>query len=115
MVALAALENGYNPSNYVFCNGSYQLGKRTFHCWKEGGHGSLNLVDAIMHSCNTYFFTIANQIGYEKIVAMAKKFGYAEKFDISLSGAKAGLVPNEEWKQKVESSPENSSWKDVGF
>lgn len=105
MVALAALENGYNPSNYVFCNGSYQLGKRTFHCWKEGGHGSLNLVDAIMHSCNTYFFTIANQIGYEKIVAMAKKFGYAEKFDISLSGAKAGLVPTEEWKQKVFKQP----------
>ena len=105
MVALAALENGYNPDNYVFCNGSYQLGKRTFHCWKEGGHGSLNLTDAIMHSCNTYFFTLANQIGYEKIVAMAKKFGYAEKFDISLSGVKAGLLPNEDWKQKVFKEP----------
>ena len=105
MVALAALENGYNPNNYVFCNGSYQLGKRTFHCWKEGGHGSLNLVDAIMHSCNTYFFTIANQIGYEKIIAMAKKFGYAEKFDISLSGVKAGLLPTEDWKQKVFKQP----------
>ena len=105
MVALAALENGYNPNNYVFCNGSYQLGKRTFHCWKEGGHGSLNLVDAIMHSCNTYFFTIANQIGYEKIIEMAKKFGYAEKFDISLSGVKAGLLPTEDWKQKVFKEP----------
>ena len=105
MVALAALENGYNPDNYVFCNGSYQLGKRTFHCWKEGGHGSLNLTDAIMHSCNTYFFTLANQIGYEKIVAMAKKFGYGEKFDISLSGVKAGLLPNEDWKQKVFKQP----------
>ncbi len=105
MVALAALENGHNPDNYVFCNGSYQLGKRTFHCWKEGGHGSLNLTDAIMHSCNTYFFTLANQIGYEKIVAMAKKFGYGEKFDISLSGVKAGLLPNEDWKQKVFKEP----------
>ena len=105
MVALAALENGYNPNNYVFCNGSYQLGKRTFHCWKEGGHGSLNLTDAIMHSCNTYFFTIANQIGYEKIIEMAKKFGYAEKFDISLSGVKAGLLPTEDWKQKVFKEP----------
>ncbi len=105
MVALAALENGYNPNNHVFCNGSYQLGKRTFHCWKEEGHGSLNLIDAIMHSCNTYFFTIASQIGYEKIVAMAKNFGYAEKFDISLSGVKSGLVPTEEWKKKVFKQP----------
>jgi len=105
MVALAALENGYNPHNRVFCNGSYQLGKRTFHCWKEEGHGSLDLTDAIMHSCNTYFFTLANQMNYDKIANVAKRFGYGEKFDISLSGIKSGLVPNEEWKMKAFKQP----------
>ena len=105
MVALAALEAGVNRNARVFCNGGYQLGKRTFHCWKEGGHGSVDMVEGIMHSCNTYFFTIANQIGAEKFCDMAKKFGYGEKFDISLHGAKAGNVPSDEWKRKVFKQP----------
>ena len=105
MVALAALENNYNPNNRVYCGGSYQMGKRSFHCWKEGGHGSLDLSGAIMNSCNTYFFTIANQMGYEKFTEMAKRFGYGEKLDISLHGAVAGNVPSDEWKRKVFKQP----------
>ena len=105
MVALSALESGYNPASRVYCNGKYQLGKRTFHCWEEKGHGSLDLVGAIMHSCNTYFYTLANQFGHEKFTEMAKRFGFGEKFDISLYGAKAGMVPSEEWKQKVFNQP----------
>jgi penicillin-binding protein 2 len=81
------------------------MGKRTFHCWKEGGHGSLDLVSAIMHSCNTYFITVANQIGHKKILEMAKRFGYGEKPDISIHGAKSGLLPSDEWKQKVFNQP----------
>lgn len=105
MVAMAALENKFNPHTRVYCNGSYQLGRRSFHCWKEGGHGSLDMTDAIMHSCNTYFFTVANQIGYEPFTEMAKRFGYGEKPDISLFGAVAGNVPSDEWKRKVFKQP----------
>jgi penicillin-binding protein 2 len=105
MVALAALENGFNPHTRVYCSGSYQFGKRAFHCWKEEGHGSLDLLGGIMNSCNTYFFTAANQIGYEKFTEMARRFGYGEKFDISLYGAKSGNVPSDEWKRKVFKQP----------
>lgn len=105
MVALAGLESGFNPNTKVFCNGSYQFGKRAFHCWKEEGHGSLDLMGGIMHSCNTYFFTLANQIGYEKFTEMAKRFGYGEKIDISLYGGKVGSVPSDEWKRKVLKQP----------
>jgi penicillin-binding protein 2 len=105
MVAIAALESGFNPANRIYCNGTYQLGKRTFHCWQEKGHGSLDLVGAIMHSCNTYFYTIANQIGYEKFTEISRRFGFGEKFDISLYGAKAGTVPSDEWKRKVFNQP----------
>ncbi|NBV07050.1 MAG: penicillin-binding protein 2 [Proteobacteria bacterium] len=105
MVALAGLENGVNPHTKVFCNGHYQSGKRAFHCWKEGGHGSMDLSDAIKNSCNVYFFTIGTQIGAEKFTEMARKFGYGEKFDISLYGAKAGSVPSDEWKRKVFKTP----------
>lgn len=105
MVALAALESGFNPATKVHCNGSYRLGRRAFHCWKEGGHGTLDLMGGIMNSCNTYFFTVATQIGYEKFTEMAKRFGYGEKLDISLYGSKAGVVPDDEWKRRVLKQP----------
>jgi len=105
MVALAALEAGVNPHNRVFCNGHYQFGRRAFHCWKDGGHGSMDLVDAIKNSCNVYFFTVGNQIGAEKFAEMARKFGYGEKFDISLYGAKAGTVPSDAWKRQLFKTP----------
>jgi penicillin-binding protein 2 len=101
MVALAGLEAGFNPATKVHCNGSYRMGRRVFHCWKDGGHGTLDLMNGIMHSCNVYFFTLANQIGYEKFTEMARRFGYGEKMDISLHGSKSGNVPSDEWKRKV--------------
>lgn len=105
MVAMGGLEAGFNPATRVHCNGVYHLGKRAFHCWKEGGHGTLDLVGGIMNSCNVYFYTLANQIGYEKFTEMARRFGYGEKPDISLYGAKSGLVPSAEWKMKAFNQP----------
>lgn len=101
MVALAALEAGIDPKEKVRCDGHYTLGKRDFHCWKKEGHGVLNMSEAIMHSCNTYFFEMGNRIGIDKFAEMAHRFGYGKKFDIHLSGEKAGTVPSDEWKRKV--------------
>jgi len=105
MVAAAALEAGANPLQRVTCNGTYTFGKRVFHCWEKKGHGSLNLSDAIMHSCNVYFFTLATKIGYEKISQMAQRFGYGQKVDISLYGSKSGFVPTDEWQRKYFKRP----------
>ena len=105
MTALAGLQNGINPANRVYCNGSYHLGRSTFRCWKEEGHGSVDMSDAIKHSCNVYFFTIANMIGGENVTNMAKRFGYGDYFDISLHGVKSGTVPSDEWKRKTFNQP----------
>lgn len=105
MVALAALETGFNPATRFYCNGSYQLGKRTFHCWQEKGHGSQDLVGAIKHSCNVYFYNLASQIGHERFNDVARRFGFGEKFDISLYGSKSGLLPSDEWKKKTFNQP----------
>ncbi|MES2676795.1 MAG: penicillin-binding protein 2 [Pseudomonadota bacterium] len=105
MVVIAALESGVNPLNKVYCNGSYQLGRRTFHCWEKKGHGAMDMSDAIKHSCNTYFFDTSNKIGIEKITDVAKRFGYGEYFDVSLFGVKSGNVPSDEWKRKVFKQP----------
>lgn len=100
MVAIAALESGFNPNTRYFCPGHYQQGRRKFHCWKEEGHGSCNMVEAIMQSCNVYFFNLANQVNIEKIAEVAKRFGYGEKLDISIHGSKSGNVPTPAWKEK---------------
>lgn len=99
MVALAALKAGITPSTVVNCPGYVLLGNRKFHCWKEGGHGSLNMTQAIMHSCNSYFYTIARRIGVENFATMAQLFGLGAKSTIELPGEKAGVIPTIRWKK----------------
>ena len=101
MVALAALEEGINPKEKIRCNGYYKLGKRISHCWKEGGHGSLDMSGAIKHSCNVYFYAISQKFGYEKFMEMSRRFGYGDKIDINLQGVNSGNIPSDEWKRKI--------------
>jgi penicillin-binding protein 2 len=101
MAAIAALENNFNPNKKILCKGSFQLGTRTFRCWEEEGHGWVNMSDAIKHSCNTYFFNLANQIGIDNIARVARKFGYGQQFDISIFGVQNGLVPSRSWKKRI--------------
>jgi penicillin-binding protein 2 len=100
IVALAALKDGIDPKEQFYCPGSYQLGRRRFHCWKKQGHGNVNLEQAIMHSCNTYFYNISKKLGVDKIAAMAHEFGLGKAIDIGLPDERSGLIPTSEWKQK---------------
>lgn len=98
IVALAALGQGVNPEQSVYCPGHVDLGNHRFHCWKEEGHGHMTMQQAIAHSCNSYFYTISKRIGVEPIAAMAKRFGLGDKLDIILEDQQPGLVPTKEWK-----------------
>lgn len=101
VVGMAALEaNIIKPWNTVFCPGHYTLGNHTFNCWKAGGHGYMNYEQAIAQSCDTYFYTVANELGIRKYAAMAHRFGLGEDFDIGLPGERTGLIPTPEWKLK---------------
>jgi len=77
-------------TNYV-CNGFIHVGRRKMKCWawRSGGHGDINLRQALMHSCNVYMFKMAQQVGYQPIHDMAKDFGI---------GQFAGLFPDLEAK-----------------
>ena len=80
MVALAALEKGLNPEDLFNCKGKFRLGNRTFHCWKDSGHGLVNLTNAIKTSCNVYFFNIAKQIpGKEEFYETIRYYNYKIK------------------------------------
>ncbi len=86
-VAAAALDNGYDITLPYTCSGSMTLGGRAFRCHNAAGHGKLTLPTAIAYSCNTYFYNLGLQIGYNAILQMANRFGFGR--DISIGG---GLV-----------------------
>ena len=99
LVALAALKSDViGRYDGVSCLGSTRLGNQTFHCWKRGGHGVMNMRNALKHSCDVYFYEIAQRLGIDKIEAMAKRFGLGKEFDFGIPGEKSGLVPSKGWK-----------------
>ncbi len=98
MVALAALHDGIDPETTVYCPGYVTMGSRKFHCWKSGGHGNVNMTQAIMHSCNSYFYTMGRKIGVDSFATMARHFGLGERTGVELPGEKKGLIPTRRWK-----------------
>ena len=101
IVALAALEAGViKPETRTYCAGKMFLGNHAFHCWKKEGHGHLNVVEALQHSCDIFFYETAQKLGIEKIADMARRFGLGSKINVGLENEKAGLIPDKEWKLK---------------
>lgn len=100
VVSLAALKEGVDPTQKIFCPGYMDLGRTRFRCWKEGGHGWMDMPRAIMHSCNTFFYHTSKRLGLEPIENMARYFGLGKETGLMLSAEKPGLVPSEKWKKK---------------
>ena len=101
-VALAAIEAGIATPDYrVTCTGVYNFGGNAFHCWKKGGHGTLDVQGALQHSCNVFFAETARRLGIDKIEEMARRLGLGAPTGIELPGERTGLIPSREWKQKT--------------
>ena len=99
VTALAGLEEGViKPDTSVFCPGNFKLGSGRYRCWKKSGHGSMNLHDALVQSCDVYFYTIGHQLGIDTIAKYAKRFGLGRSTRLGLSREKKGLVPTTQWK-----------------
>lgn len=106
IVALAGLESGaIKPETRFFCAGKMFLGSHPFHCWKHSGHGYLDVVQALQHSCDIFFYETAQKVGIEKIADMARRLGLGEKIGIGLDNEKAGLIPDKAWKQRRYKEP----------
>jgi penicillin-binding protein 2 len=99
MTAMAALEAGVDPSYSVFCPGFFNLGNLSFHCWWRGGHGTLDMLGGIKHSCDVYFYDLARKVGIDTLAGMARRFGLGQPTGIDLPGEKAGLIPDTAWKK----------------
>ncbi|NQZ14833.1 MAG: penicillin-binding protein 2 [Alphaproteobacteria bacterium] len=99
ITGLAALETKLaTPSTTVYCSGSYEYGKDTFHCWKRSGHKYVTLEKALMKSCDTYFYKLSTEIGIDRLAETARRFGLGDDFDFDLSAARKGNVPDKDWK-----------------
>ncbi len=97
VVALAALESGVISAHQtIHCPGHMNLGNHRFHCWtwKTGGHGHMDVVQAIVRSCDVYFYNIILKVGYKPIAEMAKKLGWGQPTGIELTGEALCPFPN---------------------
>lgn len=99
VVALAALELNISPAIRATCYGHIQLGNQKFHCWKKGGHGSVDMIESIKGSCDIYFYELAKKVGVDRIAAMSRRLGLGSSLDLDIPGERAGLIPTKAWKQ----------------
>lgn len=99
-VALAALDAHCIEPDKTFtpCTGKYRLGNRVFGCWKK--HGSLDLREAIINSCNIYFYQLGRTIGIDILWTRAAQFGFGQKTGITLPNEKTGCLPDRQWLEK---------------
>ncbi len=99
VVALAGLEaKAIAPTDRINCPGYLDLGDTRFHCWRKGGHGTLDLRGGLKNSCDVFFYEVARRTGIDHIAAMANRFGLGVPLAIELPGARKGLVPTREWR-----------------
>ncbi len=106
-MAVAALETKtMTPSSTVYCTGGYQFGRRLYRDWKAGGHGAVDLHNALVHSCDVYFYTVGQRMGIDTIAEYGKEFGLGQGTGVELPSERPGIMPSTEWKQKAK----NEAW-----
>ncbi|MFN4226573.1 MAG: penicillin-binding protein 2 [Candidatus Ratteibacteria bacterium] len=92
---IAALETGtIREYDRIECTGKIEVGNRIFNCWKEEGHGWVDINLALPFSCNVFFGTIGMKVGVAQIIEYAKKFELGKKTGIDLPGEASGYIPS---------------------
>jgi penicillin-binding protein 2 len=99
ITAIAGLEEGViTEHTRLFCPGYYRYGNRTFRCWKRGGHGFMNVTDALAQSCDVFFYQVGEKLGVDRLARYAEACGLGVPTGIDLDGEARGLVPTSGWK-----------------
>ena len=103
VVAFSALENDVvSPKFVVECRGHIEKYDRKYHCWKEKGHGFMNLRNAIKQSCDIYFYEVARLLGVDRLNFSANKFGLGKKVLGNIfENEKEGIFPSTKWKKEA--------------
>lgn len=96
---MAGLEAGViNAGTRYYCPGHTELGGRRFHCWRRGGHGTVDAIKSLEESCDVYYYELAQRVGIDRIAIMARKLGLGVRHDLPMSAVAEGIAPDREWK-----------------
>ncbi len=101
-VGLAGLEYGIRkPSDTILSTGEFHIPgqSRGYRDDKRGGHGRVDLVQAIAQSANTYFYSVALDLGIDRFSEFMRRFGFGQPTGIDLDGEGSGVLPSREWKR----------------
>jgi penicillin-binding protein 2 len=106
ITAAAALDRGYVSTSTRFdpCYGGYTYGNRFFGCWDPAGHGSVDLLGAIVQSCDTYFYQLAQRLTVDELAETARRFGLGEPTGLPAIRDHGGLVPTSAWYDEKQGS-----------
>lgn len=107
-IALAGLDAQIiQADTRVFSNGMYQIPgrSRVYRDWKKGGHGSVDLEQALAQSVNVYFYQLALKLGINQIHERLSPFGFGQKTGLDLNGELSGLLPSAKWKRTYQQQP----------
>jgi penicillin-binding protein 2 len=110
-MALGALELGKRtPQQAISDPGFYNFGGHVFRDDKKGGHGSVDMYKSIVHSCDTYYYMLANDMGIDNISSFMRQLGFGQRSGIDIEGESEGVLPSQEWKRKRFRKPEQQKW-----
>ncbi|OGT78703.1 MAG: penicillin-binding protein 2 [Gammaproteobacteria bacterium RIFCSPLOWO2_02_FULL_52_10] len=100
--------NVRQPQDNIWCPGWFRIagGQRQYRDSKKGGHGHMNLTSAIASSCDVYFYSLALEMGINRLYTAMQEFGFGSVTGIDISGEATGLMPSPEWKKKTR----NQAW-----
>ena len=99
IMSVAGLQEGIAQDLKVNCQGGADFYGHFFHC--DQRHGGVDIHNAIPYSCDTYFYTLANRLGIEKIAKYAASLGIGQRTGVDLPDEVTGTLPSEEWKMKT--------------
>ena len=91
--ALAGLETGaITTTERINDTGIYRKYNSSWRCWQSGGHGRLNVSQAIQHSCNYFFYEVGDRVGIDNLAKYASYLGLGRKTGIELVGEISGVL-----------------------
>ncbi|MGC8907997.1 MAG: penicillin-binding protein 2 [Desulfomonilaceae bacterium] len=106
VTAAAALsERIVSPERKFLCTGELDVGGIVFRCWNRYGHGNMNLHNALVESCDVYFYEVGRRLGADRMAKWAALFGLGKPSGISLPQELPGLVPTNSWKMRTYGEP----------
>jgi penicillin-binding protein 2 len=110
-MALAALQSGKRSEKTLISDpGFFMFGNHRFRDDKEGGHGVVDMYKSIVESCDTYYYTLARDMGVDSIYEQMKPLGFGQITGIDILGESRGVLPSTEWKRTTYKKAEQQRW-----